>query len=126
MSGTFDLESTYLALDGSGGTTPLPVGPDFWETIERNEAARGTLVGVYPMAADWPHWEMHPSGDEVLVLLDGEVTFVFDDADGERLVPMRAGSTVIVPRGAWHRAIVSVPGRLLALTYGEGTQHRPL
>lgn len=58
----FDLESTYLALDGTGGVAQLPVGPDFWEKIDDSPAARGTLVGVYPMTEDWPHWEMHPAG----------------------------------------------------------------
>ena len=24
------------------------------------------LVGVYPMTADWDHWERHPNGHEVL------------------------------------------------------------
>lgn len=126
MSHPFDLESTYLALDGAGGVTPLPVGPDFWETIDRNPAVRGTLVGVYPMTEDWPNWEMHPAGDEVLVLLDGEANFILDESEGERRVPMRAGSTVVVPKGVWHRALIMTPGRLLTLTYGEGTQHRPL
>ncbi len=56
----FDLETTYLSLDGRGSVTHLPVGRDLWETIDRNEAVKGgTLVGVYTMSADWPHWEMH-------------------------------------------------------------------
>ena len=126
MSRSFDLENVYLALDGTGGVTPLPVGPNFWATIEQNEQVRGTLAGVYAMTDDWPHWEMHPAGDEVLVLLEGEATFVFDEPQGVRHVPMHAGSTAIVPKGVWHRALISVPGRLLALTYGEGTLHRPL
>jgi hypothetical protein len=47
----FDLETTYLGLDGAGGVTVLPVGPDFWETIEDNPAAGGTLVTVGPARA---------------------------------------------------------------------------
>jgi mannose-6-phosphate isomerase-like protein (cupin superfamily) len=122
----FDLETTYLALDGKGGVRQLPVGSDFWETIDRNEAVRdGTLVGVYPMKRDWDHWEMHPAGDEVLVLLEGVMTMILDGGGGERKIPMSAGTTLVVPAGTWHRALVAEPGHLLALTFGKGTQHRP-
>ena len=69
----FDLEKTYLGLDGAGRVTQMPVGPDFWATIASNPGATGTLVTVGTGEGDWPHWEMHPRGDEVLVLLEGSV-----------------------------------------------------
>lgn len=123
----FDLETTYLHLDGAGGVAELPVGPDFWETIDQNDAVKGgTLVGVYAMNADWPNWEMHPAGDEVLILLEGAMTFILDGEDGERRLSMAPGATVIVPAGTWHRALVPQPSRLMALTFGEGTRHRPV
>ena len=123
----FDLETTYLAVDGRGDVVELPVGPDFWRTIDRNEALEdASLLGVYPMKGDWAHWEMHPAGDEVLVLLDGAATMIFEEAGAERRMEMKAGTTLVVPAGTWHRALVRVPGRLLALTYGKGTEHRPL
>lgn len=123
----FDLETTYLALDRQGGVAALPVGPEFWDTIDRNPAlTAGTLVGVYPLTGDWPHWEMHPAGDEVLVLLEGAATMIVRHRDGqEARHALQAGSTLVVPAGAWHRALVTAPGRLLALTYGAGTEHRP-
>ena len=34
--------SAFLALDGRGGVAKLPVGPDFWNTIDHNPTARGT------------------------------------------------------------------------------------
>jgi mannose-6-phosphate isomerase-like protein (cupin superfamily) len=123
----FDLETTYLAVDGRGGVVELPVGPKFWETIGDNEALHGaSLLGVYPMKGDWAHWEMHPAGDEVLVLLDGAATMIFDESGAERRIEMKAGRTLVVPAGTWHRALVATPGRLLALTYGKGTEHRPV
>ena len=123
----FDLEATYLAVDGRGGVVQLPVGPDFWPTIDRNEALEdASLLGVFPMTGDWAHWEMHPSGDEVLVLLDGAATMIFEEAGAERRTEMLSGTTLIVPAGTWHRALVTAPGRLLALTYGKGTEHRPV
>src|SRR3954468_12331621 len=100
----FDLETTYLAVDGKGGVEALPVGPDFWKTIDRNEAlVDASLMAVFPMKADWPHWEMHPEGDEVLVLLEGSATMIFEEAGGERRIAMKSGATLVVPAGIWHR-----------------------
>ncbi|RAK51053.1 hypothetical protein [Phenylobacterium deserti] len=67
---TFDLETTYLSLDGQGRVAVHPVDPGFWETMDGNPAILTNLVGVYAGGADWPHWEMHPEGDEILVLLE--------------------------------------------------------
>ena len=121
---TFDLERTYLAVD-RGEVIELPVGPDFWEKVGASPAATRSLVGVYPNAADWPHWEMHPEGAEVLVLLEGRIDLLLDDGKGERVAHMEEGTTVVVPSGVWHRAQVREPGRLLVITWGRGTQHRP-
>jgi len=121
----FDLEKTYLGLDGAGRVTLLPVGPDFWATIASNPGAGGTLVTVGAGEGDWPHWEMHPLGDEVLVLLEGRVRMVFEREGGDEAFDMAPGSTLVVPRGTWHRALDQRGLRMLFLTYGAGTQHKP-
>jgi mannose-6-phosphate isomerase-like protein (cupin superfamily) len=69
---------------------------------------------------------MHPLGDELLFLLSGAVDIVFDSGQGERIVELKENGACVVPRGTWHKQIVRVPGRELAVTYGRGTQHRPL
>ena len=122
----FDLETTYLGLDGKGGVAKLPVGPDFWATIGDNPGARGTLVTVSVSHADWPHWEMHPKGDEVVHLLDGEVTMIFERNERDERIHLTPGRTIVVPAGVWHRALVPKTSRLLFMTYGEGTQHKDL
>ena len=124
-SEAFDLETTYLALDGKGEVVPLPVTPDFWSTIDKSPAVFRSMIGVYPVNSDWPHWEMHPAGAEILVLLDGALDMLLEEDGAQRIAPMSAGTTLIVPAGAWHRALVRTPGRLLAVTYGPGTEHRP-
>lgn len=121
-----DLESTYLSLDGKGGVAKLPVGPDFWEKIDKNPAARGTLVTQGESEGDWPHWEMHPKGDEVVYLITGDVTLIFERARRDERVRLKPGQAVVVPAGTWHRALVPVASRLLFITYGEGTRHKPL
>ena len=121
----FDLEDTYLSLDGQGGLARHPV-EGFWEGIDSNTDLLGTLVSAYVSTADWPHWEMHPAGEEVLVLLDGRMTLILDQPDGEQRVEMAAGATCIVPRGVWHRALVPQTSKFIGITYGAGTQHRPI
>ncbi len=120
----FELEDAYLSLDGQGGVARHAL-EGFWETIDDNPAVLGTLVSAFVSEADWPNWEMHPAGDEVLVQLEGEMTLVLDEAGGERRIEMPVGATAVVPRGVWHTAIVPRFSRYLAITYGAGTQHRP-
>jgi mannose-6-phosphate isomerase-like protein (cupin superfamily) len=121
---TFELERTYLSLD-QAQVTPLPVGPDFWETIETNPNVRGRLATVMAGEGDWPSWEVHPRGDEVLVLLEGELEMVLERNGEETRHPMRPGATLVVPAGTWHRAVAQRRVKMLFLTWGEGTDHRP-
>ena len=46
---------------------------------------------------------MHPDTDELLFALGGSVTIEAYEAGGSELVPLAAGSLVVIPRGRWHR-----------------------
>jgi mannose-6-phosphate isomerase-like protein (cupin superfamily) len=126
----FDLKSTYVCLSPDGAASSIEVTPAFWSTIDqRTDLNEGRLVAVFESSADWPHWERHPAGEEVLVLLSGKMTLLLDaggDAQPEKehSVELTPGRACIVPRGVWHRARVPVPSRLLAITQGRGTEHR--
>ncbi|HLZ77550.1 cupin domain-containing protein [Phenylobacterium sp.] len=122
----FDLETTYLSLDGQGAVGVHPVGPDFWATIGQNRDILGTLVTVSGGDRDWTSWEMHPQGDEILVLLEGRATMVLDGGGEETRHAMQPGTTLVIPKGTWHRALIAEPMRMLFVTYGAGTTHRPL
>lgn len=123
----FDLHRTYVHLQPDGRATPIPVDDQFWATIAtRTELHDGHLVTRGRSTEDWPHWEMHPEGEELVVLLSGAVDLVLDDGTREWTVELRPeSSTWINPRGVWHRAIVHEPSELLFVTAGRGTQHRP-
>ena len=124
MIEAFDLEQTFLALTGQGGAQALE-GAHFGERLSKAPADMAYLVGVYPFAADWPHWEMHPNGHEVLVFLEGRLEMTLEQDGARRTVEVGPGSTLVIPPGAWHTARVIEPGRMLGITYGDGTQHRP-
>ena len=86
----------------------------------------GRLLSALSMGADWKNWEMHPAGDEMLFMLEGKATFVLDLSDGLKEVALNPGRLLVIPKGVWHTAKVSEPARLLAITTGQGTQHRPV
>ena len=122
----FTLESTYVHLKDSGVAAELALAPDFWATAAtRPELQAGRLVGTGRLEQDPPHWEMHPAGDELLVLLSGRVELVLQDGRGERVIELRAGQAFVVPFGVWHRLRVKTPGEILFVTPGKGSQHRP-
>lgn len=124
---TFDLRTTYVQLADGPRATPIDVDENFWSTIDqRKELHGGRLVMAFEMSADWDHWEMHPQGDELLILSKGSMELVYEENDREKRLKMRAPQSFIVPAGVWHRALVSEPSTLLTVTRGSGTRHKPL
>lgn len=127
MSKPFTLDKTFLNLRPDDSVGTIAVGPRFWATIgRRTDLDDGRLVSMNRQVGDWPHWEMHPAGDEVLLLLSGEVRVILEQRGRTRRVTMKAGQSLIVPKGAWHRAVVKKPGNMVFITPGAGTQHRPV
>ena len=123
----FRLQTTYVHLKDGGAAASVPVGPDFWGTIaSRTELHVGRLITSCWIAKDLQHWEMHPTGDELLVLLSGKLDLVLQEGRSDRVVELDAGQAFLVPFGTWHRFLVKTPGELLFVTPGKGTQHRPL
>jgi mannose-6-phosphate isomerase-like protein (cupin superfamily) len=131
---TVDLSETYLHLRPDERAPALPGGEAFWGKLMQGGggdpaveaiAGGGWLVTRFVHDGDWPHWECHPRGDEVLTCLDGEVTFVLETEEGEQTVRLTPGRTLVVPAGAWHRGLGRGPATILAITAGAGTEHRP-
>ena len=126
--GPFELLSTYLRLRADGSVEPLDVDDTFWERISSGRL--GTfhneyLVSCHSFHSDWPTWEMHPNGDEIVCLLSGSATFVLELGDRTESIELTgSGSYVVVPTGTWHTARTRSSARMLFITPGEGTQHR--
>jgi mannose-6-phosphate isomerase-like protein (cupin superfamily) len=86
----------------------------------------GFTVGAPWIVGDPPHdGEMHPDGDELLILVAGAVTVTLELADGVRAVDLGAGDAVVVPQGVWHQITVREPARLVHVTPGPGGEARP-
>ena len=117
-----DLSHTYLHLERGPGLRVLDVDENFWATIdERTDLDDGRLVMATQVTADWTSWEMHPDGDEVILVAEGVVRVHTDP--GEPVV-VQAPELVVMPRGTWHTIDVIEPARVVTITWGAGTQHR--
>jgi mannose-6-phosphate isomerase-like protein (cupin superfamily) len=134
---TIDLLQNYLLLDPDGTTALLPGGGEFWSQLMSGKPSdpgirrllgspTGRLLSTVQLRATWTNWEMHPAGDELLFMLEGQATFVMELRDGLKEVVLDAGRLLVVPKGVWHTAKVGEPARMLAITAGAGTEHRPL
>jgi quercetin dioxygenase-like cupin family protein len=127
----FDLSSTFVHL--GLGSTAVPLDdfewtPEFLSRYEADHAAdgdEGRLVMVGLSDGDWSFWERHPAGDEIVFLISGRITVIQEIEGSERRVPLSPGGATINPRGAWHTTNVHEPGKVLFVTPGRGTEHRP-
>ena len=90
------------------------------------DGAEARLVSMYHFAGDWPMWEMHPGGAEVVLCTAGSMTMHQEYADGRReSVTLGPGEYAINPPGVWHTADISGEATGVFITAGAGTQHRP-
>lgn len=123
-----DLVQQYLFLDREGRSTELVGGEAFWsqpaDALE--QIGQGWLVSEYVFGEDWVSWEMHPHADEVVYLLDGDVEVHLESAGQSRVIRIANRGTLVIPKGMWHTMKVARPSRMLHITMGEGTQHRPV
>lgn len=120
----FDLRTTFVVLDPGLAATQMAVGPALYEELDTRFSGfrQCLLVAEYVFDRDWPTWEIHPAGDEILYLLEGAAELRLR-VDGEtRVVPFdRPGASVIIRRGTWHTARIATRARMLFITPGEGT-----
>lgn len=85
------------------------------------------LIACHEFSHHWPTWEKHPHGDEVVMLLAGEITFLLHTDDGiVQQTLSKEGSYLIVPRDTWHTAKIDSFAKVLFVTPGEDTQNKAL
>ena len=119
----------HLGPGGSAVPQPEYAGPEWYEAYDQRhgaDGADGRLVSLHRFAESWTSWEMHPSGDEVVVCVEGRIALLQQSADGsEARTELAPGDYAINGPGVWHTADVEGPATALFITVGEGTQHKP-
>lgn len=121
-----DLHQTYVHLGTGPDLRLIDVTPEFWETIgDRADLHTGRLVVGLSMDSDWDVWERHPAGDELVVFTEGSAHVHLDDRGTHTAFDVSAPEYFVVPAGAWHTMDARGPARMIIVTWGEGTTHRP-
>ncbi|MBW8785387.1 MAG: cupin [Novosphingobium sp.] len=119
----------HLGLGATVIPQPRFTGPEWYGAYGARNAgdgAEGRLVAMHRFDADWPSWEMHPAGAELVVCVAGFMTVIQELPDGrERRIDLREGDYAINPPGVWHTAQVREEATALFVTSGLGTRHRP-
>jgi mannose-6-phosphate isomerase-like protein (cupin superfamily) len=119
----------HLGLGATAQVQPDFTGMGWYEDYAARtteDGAEGRLVTMYRFTESWDSWEMHPSGDEVVLCVSGTMTLHQELADGTTAtITIGAGDYAINPPGAWHTADVEGEATALFITAGLGTEHRP-
>jgi mannose-6-phosphate isomerase-like protein (cupin superfamily) len=73
--------------------------------VERRTQQIGELnvcaVGISRMTAH-PQWERHPTGDELLHVIEGRLHLRILDGDTTTEAELGPGELAVVPKGLWH------------------------
>ena len=120
----FSMDTTRAILEPGGKVTAKQVTPAFYEELDKefDNFTGHSLVSTFEFDADWPTWEIHPNGDEIVYLLSGDTDVVLWAPDAETTIRMDTpGTYVVVPRATWHTARPRKPTTMLFITPGEGT-----
>lgn len=119
----------HLGLGASAVPQPPFDGMEWYERYGARHGAdgrEGRLVSQHSFSEDWPSWEMHPHGSEVVICTAGAMVLTQEFPDGRvERTALRAGDYAINPPGVWHIADVADHATAIFITAGEGTEHRP-
>ena len=79
----------------------------------------GNQFGTCDITGVSPVWEMHPETDEFFYVVEGEfeVTLLEEAGESHHVAP--AGTTLVIPRGLWHRPGAPKGAKLLYFTPGQ-------
>ncbi|MGB6449543.1 MAG: cupin domain-containing protein [Steroidobacteraceae bacterium] len=86
----------------------------------------GLIVAIADMTRTPPHGgELHPDGDELIYIISGKVRVIGESAPDDPC-ELRPGEACIVSKGEWHLVQILEPTRLVGITPGPGSDHRPV
>jgi hypothetical protein len=121
----------HLAADGQAlGLDRFTGEPSWYAAYEQTctaDGPTGRLVSWHLFDCSWDSWEMHPSGDEIVLCVEGAIDLI-QDVDGTTVsTALNSGQWAINTAGTWHTADVppDSTASCVFITCGLGTQHRP-
>jgi hypothetical protein len=106
-----DLQDNRVYRARDGAMRCYAKTPEFFRSADQNpelmDGRRLALCHVNgPHDVHYPVREMHPEGDELLILASGSLSVAFRSGGIERMERLPPHAAFIVPAGMWHRLIV--------------------
>ncbi len=126
---TSSLDREFVVLDSDKNAHIEVADSALYERIDKSYGGfkNCELISSYEFDCDWPTWEIHPNGDEIVILLRGKATFILQiGAEDKSVILEDEGAYVVVPRNTWHTAKISEKTKLLFITPGEGTEQKDI
>mgnify|MGYP003108768873 FL=1 len=127
-TGPYNIATTYARLKPDASAEAIPVSDSFWQDLSTGKFGsfeNEFLVTTQSFAQNWPVWEMHPKGEEIIILMAGNLDLILEKKTGNKIVHLQQqGDWLMVPKGQWHTARVNAPSTVIFITAGEGTLHR--
>ena len=123
VSDAFNLCERHAHFNEDGSVTLIDAATLWSLPPEMMNAQFGRLlVSAFTFSENWPTWEMHPHGDEMVYLLSGRATLILRLPQGDTEIALSANHGHIVPKGTWHTAHTAVPCQMLIVTRGQDTE----
>ncbi|WP_037339699.1 cupin domain-containing protein [Saccharospirillum impatiens] len=126
MTAPNQIERDFIVLSPDKKAFIEPADDTLYKRIDEtyNGFVGHELVACHEFESDWSSWEVHPHGDEIVLLMAGDVTFLLRTESGDSRITLREqGQYLVVPSGVWHTAKTACKSKLLFITPGQGTQH---
>lgn len=127
MNKPLEIASNFVVITDQLAADTVPVTDDFYQKLGQTygDFAGHSLISSHTFDKDWSTWEMHPGGDEFVLLTSGRAEMILAKEDGDESVHLtESGQYLIVPRGIWHTARVNASASMLFVTPGEGTENK--
>ena len=122
--GPHQIAQTRAILDTDQLITLKTVTDNFFQELDQefSDFKGHVLISQFGFDEPWPTWEVHPAGDELVLLLSGDTDLVLATDNGETITRVTSpGDYIVVPKGTWHTARPHAPTTMLFVTPGEGT-----
>ncbi|MGH7046780.1 MAG: cupin domain-containing protein [Stellaceae bacterium] len=116
-----DINSELGRLRMLRGRTPETPPAEREGAFARLAPYRDSAINLAKFSGEGP-WERHPSGDEIVQIMDGATTLHVMFDDGPQSFRLEPGMVVVVPQGKWHR-FEAPDGVSLMTTTPQPTEH---
>jgi len=125
--GPHSIEKHFVVLSPEKRASLEVADSSLYERLNNNYQGfkKHELISCFEFSENWSSWEIHPNGDEIVILLSGKVELILELKNEQKSVLLEhAGEYAIIPQNTWHTAKTNRSTKVLFITPGEGTEHK--